>query len=204
MKQVKKSGAKIFLMIFAILAVFVIAWFVTELAIASINLKYNKTTWENYNHTGIIYNQHDFEDLRYGFGNVAKNGCGAIAVYNILTLENKTINLAELLYKFDAHGENLFGLAGTRASKMISVLKEYDFQVEYSLKKSNFEKIAKNNKYAIFLYVGIESFKPFGHYQLLYDFNGENFQTINITGRYSFEDITKKDNTFLTMMIGVS
>ena len=38
-------------------------------------------------------------------------------------------------------------------------------------KKADFEQIAKESKYSIFVYYGIKNFVPFGHYQLMFNYN---------------------------------
>ena len=168
-----------------------------------INYNQNTKIWEEYAHTGVINDQWDFSKLKFGFGDIGANGCGAVSVYNILTLDGKTANMPEIIQKFDLFGENVFGIGGSRPSRVIKVLKEYGFNVTYSLDKNKFENIAENSKYAIYVYFGLENFVPFGHYQLLYNFNGETFSTLNISGNYTYDEITDIPHTFFTMMIGI-
>ena len=171
---------------------------------AETNYKHNLLAWNEYADEGIIDEQHKYENLRFGFGTVAKNGCGAMAVYNILFLEGKNPNFVEVIKKFDSFGENFFGLGGSKPAMVIKTLKKAGLKVNYSLNKSKFKDIAESSKYSIFLYVGIENWVPFGHYQLMLNFDGEKYETININGHYTLEEITNIDNTFLTMMIGVN
>ena len=171
---------------------------------AIINYNHNVLAWKNYNHSGIIYDQTDFENLYYGFGNIADNGCGAISVYNIMILEGKNPYLPMIIRKFDFGGENLYGLGGTNPLRIISVLMTYGFKVQFSINQNKFENIAKNSKYAIYLYFGKDNANFFGHYQLMYNFDGEKYDTINLTGKYTYQEITDINNTFFTMMIGVN
>ena len=97
-------------------------------------------------------------------------------------------------------GENVFGLGGSKPSRVISVLKGYGFNVSFSLNQSKFEEMAKNSKYSIFTYFGADGLIPFGHYQLLYGFDGEKFNTINLTGQYTFDEIVNIPKTFLKIM----
>lgn len=196
-----KSFFKIFLIsILSIIAVCHLTCFIKTF----INYDHNKQVWQEYNHSGIISNQHDFEKLYFGFGNIAKNGCGAISVYNILCMENKEPDLPNIIRQFDLNGENIFGLGGSKPFRVISVLKSYGFDVNYTLNKNKFSDIAQNSKYCIYLYFGFYNNTPFGHYQLFYNFDGEKYDTINITGKYTLDEILDVEGTIFTMMIGVN
>ena len=183
---------------------------ITAMSHIAINIKaidnYNKNVkiWEDYNHTGLIYDQWDFEKLHYGFGNIGANGCGAVSVYNVLYLENMDPDFPEIINKFDYGGENVFGLGGSKPSRVINVLKEYGFDVYYTLNPNKFEKMAKTHKYSIFLYFGIKGIDLFGHYQLLYNYDGEKFDTLNLTGKFKYEEIVNIPNTFFKMLIGIN
>ncbi len=174
------------------------------LIVAENNYKHNTKAWQNYNYTGLIYNQHDFPDLKFGFGNIPDNGCGAVSIYNILKLENKEPDFPYIIKQFDLCGENIFGLGGSQPTKVISLLKRYGFKVSFSLNFSNFENIAKQSKYAIYLYYGMNGIVPFGHYQLMYNYDGEKFDTLNITGKYTFEEITNIQNTVIRILISIN
>lgn len=200
----KNKVLKIFLIIIATILALIAISHTTITIKTFVNYDYNVKVWKEYNHTGIINNQWDFKKLKYGFGNVGANGCGAVSVYNILQMEGKNPDFPLIIKQFDLCGENVFGIAGSKPSRVIKVLKKYGFNVSYSANKSKFEDIAKNSKYSIYVYFGIKDFVPFGHYQLIYNFDGEKFDTINITGKYTYKEITDIDNTFFTMMIGIN
>ena len=169
-----------------------------------INYHHNVSAWEAYNHDGIIYNQDELDKLYYGFGTVANNGCGAISVYNIMYMENKNPYFPKIIRDFDFGGENLYGLGGTNPLRMIKVLQKNGFKVQFSINQNKFENIAQNSKYAIYLYFGKDGGTIFGHYQLMFNFDGEKYDTINITGQYTYQEITNIDNVFFKMMIGVN
>ena len=168
------------------------------------NYNHNVVAWKEYNYDGIINDQHDFANLRFGFGNISDNGCGAVAVYNILKLEGQNPYFPDIIREFDMFGQNAFGLGGAKPRKVISVLKENGFSVKFTFDHNKFESLAQNSKYAIYLYYGMENNVPFGHYQLMYNFDGAKFQTINITGTYTFDDITNIPNTIISIMIGIN
>ena len=171
---------------------------------AEVNYKKNVLEWQNYNHSGLIYNQNDFANLSFGFGNIEKNGCGAVAIYNILQLENRNPYFPDIIKLFDIHGQNVFGVFGSRPSRVMNILRRFGFDVSICFNKSQFKDKATNSKYAIYTYYGINNFYPFGHYQLIYDYDGNEFKSLNITGSYTFEEITKIDNLVFELMILVN
>ena len=197
-----------FLRIFAIIIIIFVGIFSCIHTInkinSIINYTHNTTVWKEYNHIGVISDQSDFENLKYGFGNISANGCGAISVYNIMVLENRAIPLPDVIKQFDLNGENLLGFAGTKPTKIIDFLRMYGFNVNYSLVKSQFKSIAEKSKYSIYIYVGNYNGQIFGHYQLMYNFDGEKFDTLNTTGHYSFSQITSVPHTLFSMIIGVN
>ena len=207
MEQARKNKhvfVKILLIIFVVILGIFSAIHHVNIINAFANYSHNVTAWEKHNHSGIIYDQGEFEDLKYGFGNISANACGAISVYNILTLENKNPYFPDIIREFDFGGENLFGIAGTKPTRIITLLKKHGFTVNTTFNKRKFKEYAQKNKYAIYLYVGSERGQIFGHYQLMYNFDGEKFDTINTTGQYTYEEIVDIPNLFLSMMIGVN
>ena len=117
--------------------------------------------------------------MKYGLGTVAKNGCGAVAVYNILLLENKPKSLPEIIKFFDNSNENLYGILGTNPFSLMNYLKNENYKVNAFLNKNDFKKNATNSKYSLLFYFNLKG----GHYQLFYNYNESNntFQFINST-----------------------
>ncbi|HAJ77952.1 MAG TPA: hypothetical protein DCO89_02675 [Clostridiales bacterium] len=203
-RKKKKTFLKVISIIFIIILSLIAISHTVILVKAYDNYNKNVEIWKEYNYDGIIHDQWDFEKLHYGFGDVGANGCGAVSVYNILKLEGRDADFPKIIKQFDLVGENVFGIGGSKPSRVIRVLKSYGFNVSYTIKQSKFEEMAKNSKYSIFVYFGINGLTPFGHYQLFYGFDGEKFTTINISGKYTFEEIINEPNTFFRMMICVN
>ena len=202
-KRKGKKALKVFLIVVSVL-LGLIALSHTAITIkAFANYRYNVKVFEEYNHSGIINNQWDLQKMAYGFGNIGANGCGAVSVYNILEMEERNPDFPKIIKQFDLCGENVFGIGGSKPSRVIGLLKKYGFKVRFSLDENDFEEIAQNSKYAIFVYFGINNFVPFGHYQLLFNFDGERFDTINTTGNYTLDEITNVNHTMLKIMIGI-
>ena len=185
----------------SILGIFVICQ-TTCYIVAGINLKHNTKVWNELNYQGIIYNQHNFKNLKYGFGNIASNGCGAVAVYNILVLENRYKPFPQIINYFDKYGENVFGILGTNPIALILLLKYYGYKVNFSLNSSKFNNMAKNSKYSILLNVNSE----YGHYELLYNYNetDETYVTINSYGKSTMSNLLKNYKNNLLVLITVN
>lgn len=149
-------------------------WQILTYCLSSANYAKNKSTWNN--EIEIIYNQHssDVENLSYGLGSIGKNGCGAVAIYNIMSLENKRTPLPDIIKYLDA-GQYVFGLLGTCPSRIVSYLSAQGFDCSLHKNKSEFERLAQESDYAIYIYAGFNG----GHYILLVN-DGENtFTSIN-------------------------
>lgn len=167
--------------------------------LCNVNYKKNMKVWEELNYTGIIYDQSEWDDFKYGLGTVAKNGCGAIAVYNILVLENKYKPFPEIIKYFDNDNENIFGLLGTNPFAVKSYLKKQGYKTKIYFKEKNFKDAAINSKYAILMYVNWE----YGHFQLLYDYDGQYFKE-NPKYKIDFDKLMESKKNFFKLLITVN
>ena len=207
MKKPNRKGLSILKFSYISLAIIagVVSLFHTICTIKAFsNYDYNVAVWAEYNHSGLINFQGDFDKLKFGFGDIGANGCGAIAVYNILVLENKPHPLPDIIKQFDLCGENLFGLAGSKPARVERILRRYGLKVTHSLNKSKFESIAQQSKYAIYVNSGTYKGQLTGHYQLIYNYDGEKYDALNPATRYTFEEIIDAPDSIFSMMIGVN
>ncbi len=81
---------------------------------------------------GLLNTQEDprFGGRPYGrFGTVAKNGCGMIALYNIMRASDSTTRFEPFYDARKSIKTNLFGLMGTRSSSVPKNLAKKDYQV---------------------------------------------------------------------------
>jgi len=148
----------------------------------------------------LIRNQSQYQDYKIGLGNIAQNGCGVVAVYNILKLDNKNPNLAQVIKDVSLYGLNFLGILGVFPHGVVMTLKHYGYDVNVEFNIKNFEKTALNYKYNIFLYVGING----GHYELFYDYNGTDYQVINPFIRSTISaEVEQTKGYFLKMLISV-
>ena len=178
MKKLSK-GKKALIIIASIILFVILTSFFICLITSNANYKKNKAYLEEMGFSGIIQNQSGFPDYKYGLGTLAKNGCGAVSVYNILELEGKNPSLLDITKRFDLEGQNLFGILGTRILAVKHYLEREGFDVEVYSKDEEFDELAKNSKYAILYYV-VPS-RKIGHFQLMcdYDENDGTYQMIN-------------------------
>lgn len=135
-----------------------------------------------------------YGDFKYGgLGNVDDNGCGAVAVYNIMKISGKDVKFADVVRYFDVNGTFAYGKLGTRPSKIISYLRMYGFDVGYAFLEENFSNLAKKSKYAIYVYVGKINDVLGGHYHLLTDYDSKTgkYKSINPSGYVTFSDLSE-------------
>ncbi len=81
---------------------------------------------------GLLNSQIDprFGDRPYGrFGTVAKNGCGMIALYNIMRAADSTTRFEPFYEARKSIKTNLFGLMGTRSSSVPKNLMKRQYRV---------------------------------------------------------------------------
>lgn len=200
MKRKRVDSRRITAIVLIILFSIVAIWELTTFFVSFFNYKTNCKKWDD--STGIIYNQHldGIKDYKYGFGTIEKNGCGAIAVYNIMCLENKKVALPDIIKSMDG-GQFFFGLLGTKPTQILSYLKNHGFDAQLHEDKSKFEELSRDSKYCIYIYVG----KTGGHYTLLIN-NGESeeMRSINPRGITTMSDIMEENkNKLINLLITV-
>lgn len=93
----KKVVAILLIVVFSLVAILKL----TTVFVSIVNYKINNKKWND--GIGIIYDQHldNIKDYRYGFGTIGENGCGAVAIYNIMCLENKKVALPKIIKSMD-------------------------------------------------------------------------------------------------------
>lgn len=171
----KKRKKHLFLKILASLfAVWLGACLFFNFTFAFSQYDHNMKLWETYQ-GDIINDQHLFEAYKYGFGNVSKNGCGSIAIYNVLKLNGKDANLPDIIKKMQIMGLPAWGLLGTSPYKVVWGLRSYGYNVKYSFKTKDFEKIASEHDFSIYCYIHFN----YGHYMVLTPNDDQTFTMYN-------------------------
>ena len=141
--------------------------FSCSLILSAVNFNKNNNMLKLNPIEGTISNQWDYEDYNYGFGNVGANGCGAVAIYNLLVLEGKNPNFASIIRSMDIYGTIFFGCLGTNPLGVFIYLKSCGYNVNISFNQSDFYNLSKQSKYSILSYWSLKG----GHYQLMYGYN---------------------------------
>lgn len=160
---------------------------------------YNMALWEN-DSQGLINHQYKYDQYKYGFGNVADNGCGSIAVYNILYLDGRDVAFPDVIKKISIYGLPLFGYLGTFPHAVIQTLNSYGYTAKITFDKDNFDTIASEHKYNIFCYISFE----YGHYELAYDYDGSTFQFANPSFRGTLaNEVEQTSECFFQALITV-
>lgn len=192
----KKVVAILLIVVFSLVAILKL----TTVFLSIVNYKINSKKWND--GIGIIYDQHlnNIKDYRYGFGTIGENGCGAVAIYNIMCLENKKVALPDIIKSMD-NGQIFFGLLGTKPTRILSYLKKQGFDAQLHEDKSKFEVLSQDSKYCIYIYVG----KSGGHYTLLiHNSDSETFRSINPCGITTMSDMMEENqNKFINLLITV-
>lgn len=198
MKKLKTSQKVIVIFVIFFTSIIIIN-FCFNVSFAFGQYNHNLEQWNN-NSYKLITKQYELKNYKYGFGNVADNGCGAIAIYNILSLDGKNVTFPEVIKKVALNGFPLFGYLGTFPHTVIHILNSFGYKTSVSFDTQNFDEIAKNHKYNIFCYIST----TYGHYELAYDFNGTDFQFVNPTIRTTFfNEVEDADDCFFKALITV-
>jgi hypothetical protein len=83
---------------------FVLMKEVTKLFSSAQNDEINQENAEKYSFDGYITDQGSITDMRIGDYSVPQAGCGAIAVYNILEMYGKHMDLADVIHELEENG----------------------------------------------------------------------------------------------------
>lgn len=150
---------------------------------------------------GLILDQKEYGDVDFGaFGNVADNGCGAVAIYNILKLDQKNVELTSIINELGA-AKILWGVAGTAPTGITKYLKNKGYETKIVANKNNFESTLKKYKYGIYCYWTVTG----GHFEVIYDYNNNDgtWQILNPTYRSSMGDLNSKYKWYVKFLICV-
>jgi len=169
LREMKKFRKGVAIMVIVLSALIFLRYSISFIS-SFINYNYNKNLAEP---TGLISEQDDYENFRFGFGDVGANGCGAVAVYNILKLEGKEANFAGIIKDMEGFGTNFFGLLGGDPLFLVGYLQGQGFKCHVYV--NNFEENAKDSKYVIF--TGVHS--TGGHYWLMENNNDGRYKLHN-------------------------
>lgn len=168
---------------------------------------------ELYGNTNFINNQRSFDDTLSSFGikgNINKNGCGSIAMYNVLhafgedipyrtVIENIAKDSPKIFHKSSTIGGGVFGL---NPLYMKGYLKRQGYEVKRAVFKRKDFAIKEEAAYiAIYLWFDSKHSEIGGHYEALIPTKEGALQAYNISRIYEdfrdYEKMKKSEGGFL-------
>jgi hypothetical protein len=154
---------------------------------------FNRKTLKDYR--GYIFRQDDerVRDLKYGgFLNVGQNGCGAVAVYNVMLAIGKRVDLCDVLLEFELnHIGRADGLLGTSPRRITSYFDAHG--VDYTVINSFEEYKSRMNEFRISIIFMWESKSLVQHYFCIIKRGENDFVTIN---QHYLDTFGKLDRNF--------
>ena len=131
------------------------------------NFAKNKAAFKNHAATirknkGFIEDQQNYNDMSFGTKSLSYNGCGVIAIYNVLyhLTKRDDINFAQIIRDLEYDGILLGGIFGTSMKAVDDYFKKLGFRTKSSSKVRDYDRIGRetdasiltifNNAYNIF------------------------------------------------------
>ena len=115
---------------------------------------------------GLIYNQKKIpkEQWRYGFRSSAETGCGWIATYNALRLMGYTADPEQLIRYYERQLPLVHGNLGTSLWGPALRFHQWGFPVKMTMKRKEFDSIAKESDACILFYRWRKGWKLGAHF----------------------------------------
>ncbi len=117
---------------------------------------------------GIIYNQRDLKDVRYGLRSSAATGCGWIAAWNALKLLGRTTDREALIRYLEAQLPLLHGTAGTSFWAPAVCFRKWGYRTEYVLDRKRYDEMGKQADACILFYRWRKKAKLGAHFVALH------------------------------------
>ncbi|MBR4862042.1 MAG: hypothetical protein IKU09_07560 [Firmicutes bacterium] len=160
----------------------------------------------------LIYNQKKIpkDQWRYGLRSSAATGCGWIAAYNALQLMGYHTEPEKLIRYYKRHVPGLNGTFGTFVMTPVQLFRKLGFEVKVTVRRSEFDDLAKSSDACILFYHWIRRPKFGAHFAALQyrdgQFTGYNTYK-NSTGPdgygESIEEFISRKKYFGTVLIGI-
>ena len=118
----------------------------------------------------LIYNQRDIPKAqwRYGFRSSAATGCGWVATHNALRLMGYRVDIEKLIRYYEYQLPLIHGNAGTSFWGPAVCFRHWGFPVEVSVKRADFDRIARENDVCILFYRWHQPWKMGAHFVALH------------------------------------
>ena len=112
------------------------------------NFAKNKAAFKNHqttirNNKGYIEDQQNYKDMFYGTKSLSYNGCGLIAIYNVLyhLTKRENINFASIIKDLENDGILLGGIFGTSMKAIADYFKKIGYRTKSSSKIRDYDRI---------------------------------------------------------------
>lgn len=173
--------------------------------LAYVHYDANVNQWESIyedvlDENGLISRQTLVDGISYGTGNIRANGCGPIAVFNLLKMAEKEANFVDIVNEFEKYGTNFFGKLGTDPLYFKWFLEKNGFDVKTYYAKSKFAEVGYQSDAVVVVYAGLNG----GHYQLMYHTSGSLFRCINPNGSISMENYVRELKGNIVFMFSIN
>ena len=120
------------------------------------NYSKNKVAFKNHLSTikrnnGFIEDQENYSDMSYGIKPLSYNGCGLIAIYNVLyhLTKKEDINFASIIKDMEYDGILFNGLFGTSMKAVDDYFKKIGYRTKSSSRVRYYDKIGRETDAAI-------------------------------------------------------
>ena len=136
---------------------------------------------KNRNYHGFIYNQNErfIKNLKIGYGNVGNNGCGAVALYNVMMTKSGRPNLANIIATLEINKAlRLGGHFGVSLSGIENYLKTFNISYKKYNSVEDFEWYAHRYTISIVYSKNHDFIISSEHYYCIYRVGGR-YYTIN-------------------------
>ena len=153
----------------------------------------------------FINGQDYYSKWKFGFSTLDHNGCGVIAMYNVLVGLNRRIDLANVIFDFDINSATLgLGFFGTDPTHYPIYFKSIGLNYNTFLSYSNLQKAIKkmNNNQMILVCAWNGKNKSDGAHFVAASYNSNSINPVKVYNRYSNDKGTYSFSTFGKDIIG--
>lgn len=191
-KQTKFTKTKRFAIFVASVMLICIA---TTLVLAFTNHAHNTNAYADFvtfDEYGCINNQADLHNFKYGFSTLNTNGCGSIAVFNVLQLAQKDIEFPDVVKAMDIFAQNAFGFLGTNPIAMAFYLRSQGIDAFVSFNPQEFDEFASTSHASIYGYLSLQG----GHYTTMHPIGEGMYQLHNPSRQSNFENLLQDTSQY--------
>ena len=120
------------------------------------NFAKNKAAFKNHAATirknkGFIEDQQNYNDMSYGIKPLSENGCGAIAIYNVLyhLIQKEDIDFASIIKDLEYDGIIFGGIFGTSMKAIDDYFRKKGFRTKSSSQIRDYDRIGRETDASI-------------------------------------------------------